>query len=138
MSKRIISIIDDDYIFRMLVRRQIESSQYVTETIEFDNGHAALEQLMKNQANSESLPNVIFLDIFIPNMDGWQFLEKLDQFARQMAKSPQIYVLSTSLNVDDIERAEEHPLVTGFIPKPVRLRQIQRIVHEVKYYGLTG
>lgn len=138
MTKRIISIIDDDYICRMVVKKQIESSEYKTETHEFDNGHPALEHLMINSANPELLPDVIFLDIFMPNMDGWQFLEQLEPHAREMIKAPQIYVLSTSLDVADIERAEEHPLVTGFIPKPIKLRQIQRIIHKVKYYGLTG
>ncbi|MDC1221178.1 response regulator [Salibacteraceae bacterium] len=138
MSKRIISIIDDDSICRMVVRKQIECSEYKTETNEFDNGFPAFEFLMSNMSQPEVLPDVIFLDIFMPNMNGWQFLEKLEPFSRTIVKAPQIYVLSTSLDVNDIERAEDHPLVTGFIPKPIKLRQIQRIIHKVKFYGLTG
>ena len=88
MTKRIISIIDDDYICRMVVKKQIESSEYKTETQEFDNGHPALEHLMLNSANPELLPDVIFLDIFMPNMDGWQFLEKLEPYARENDQSP--------------------------------------------------
>jgi len=138
MNKRLISIIDDDSICRMLVKKQIECSEYETQVFEYENGHLAFQDLKSITHDPSVIPDVIFLDLFMPVMDGWEFLDELSKVAHIMAKSPQIYILSTSINVVDIERAEENPLVTGFIPKPIKLRQIQRIIHKIKYYGLTG
>jgi CheY-like chemotaxis protein len=60
---------------------------------------------MSNMSNLDLLPDVIFLDIIMPNMDGCQFLEKLEPFSRSIAKAPQIYILSTSLDINDIKKS---------------------------------
>lgn len=67
-----------------------------------------------------------------------QFLERFAELSSVITKSPQIFILSSTLDVNDIERAEENPLVSGFIPKPVNLRQVGRIIHKSQYYGLTA
>ncbi|MDB9701552.1 response regulator [Salibacteraceae bacterium] len=138
MSKRHISIIDDDYICRMVVRKQVASSAYETRTSEFENGQAAVDYYIENSAAPAELPDVLFLDIFMPILDGWQFLERFAELSSVIIKSPQIFILSSTLDVNDIERAEENPLVSGFIPKPVNLRQVERIIHKSQYYGLTA
>jgi len=91
-----------------------------------------------NSAAPAELPDVLFLDIFMPILDGWQFLERFAELSSVITKSPQIFILSSTLDVNDIERAEENPLVSGFIPKPVNLRQVERIIHKTQYYGLTA
>lgn len=138
MSKRHIALIDDDSICRMVVKKQIASSEYATETSEFANGFEALQQLKKDANDPSKLPDVIFLDIFMPIMNGWEFLERMEELRSGLQKVPQIFVLSTTISVDDIERAEGCPLVSGFIPKPVKMRQVQRIVNKAQYYSLSA
>ena len=77
MSKRHISIIDDDYICRMVVRKQVASSAYETRTSEFENGQAAVDYYIENSAAPAELPDVLFLDIFMPILDGWAILRTL-------------------------------------------------------------
>ncbi len=108
MSKRMISIMDDDSICKMFVRKQFESSEYKTETNESDNDSLAFESLMSNLSQSEFLPYVIFLNIFMPKMTGWQFLEKLEPFSRSIANIPQIHVPSRS-HINDFAKKNRGP-----------------------------
>ena len=71
MGKRHISIIDDDYICRMIVRKQVASSAYDTCTSQFENGQSAIDFYLENSTAPDELPDVLFLDIFIPILDGW-------------------------------------------------------------------
>lgn len=131
MSKRMISIMDDDSICKMFVRKQFESSEYKTETNESDNDSLAFESLMSNLSQSEFLPYVIFLNIFMPKMTGWQFLEKLEPFSRSIANIPQIHVPSRSHINDFAKKKQRTTLWQLALSKPIKLRQIQRIIHEV-------
>lgn len=137
-NTRNILMIDDDHICRMVVKKQIESSEYSTRIVEHEGARSAFEELKAKRGNAEDLPDVIFLDLFMPEVDGWQFLEMLEGIMHEMAKAPQIYILSTTIDERDIERADDHALVTGFIPKPIKMRQVQRIIYKVKFYGLTA
>jgi CheY-like chemotaxis protein len=138
MSKRHIALIDDDAICRMVVKKQIASSEYDTETSEYINGFEAFQQLKLDANDPTKLPDVIFLDIFMPLMNGWEFLDRMEEIIGGLQKVPQIFVLSSTISVEDIERAENNSLVSGFIPKPVKLRQVQRIVNKAQYYSLSA
>jgi CheY-like chemotaxis protein len=74
----------------------------------------------------------------MPLMNGWEFLDRMEEIIGGLQKVPQIFVLSSTISVEDIERAENNSLVSGFIPKPVKLRQVQRIVNKAQYYSLSA
>lgn len=93
------------------------------------NAWTALNFLKQRLAVGKSLPNLTFIDIDLPHLSAWDFLEKLDT---QIGKSPlhEIYLLSASNNTNEIIRASVNPLSSGVINKPVTDREIGRIAYD--------
>ena len=130
MRQKKILIVDDDRICRMVVTKQLGGLTDVEKPTSFEDGMQVLE-FYKNHANEiESLPDIIFLDIYMPNLDGWGFLAELDKFKSRVAKMPQIVILTSSTRMADQRRAEEHSLVSSYMVKPVKMVEIQKVVKE--------
>ena len=81
------------------------------------------------KAQPEELPDIIFLDLNMPTVNGWEFLEKFEQLS--MEKSLEkclIYILTSSLDTADIAKADDNILVKGFIHKPIDLEDMAVIL----------
>ncbi len=121
-------IIDDDKMYLMILRRRIEKigTDIVIET--YMNGLAAAEELQRLVDEERPLPNVILLDINMPLMDGWQFLEKIESDFTAMLAFCKMYMVSTSLEERDVERARSNKNVTEYIYKPIALEKLAEII----------
>lgn len=120
-----ILLIDDDPIQNLINSKMIEKINVTENLIIAQNGQEALQKM-----NEENLPNpdIIFLDINMPVMDGWTFLDTLSNMAQ--AKQPKIYMLTSSVSPDDIKRSKEHGLVEGFITKPLSLQKLEFLANQ--------
>ncbi len=126
MIKKII-LIDDDKDCNFLQKRTILRSGLVSEVEVAQSGEQALDLIR----NSERLPELIFLDINMPGMDGWEFLDELMSEKGGADCGLNLYILSSSLNPDDHKKAESYSLVKGFIPKYLTEERLQEVINEL-------
>lgn len=112
-------IVDDDDSFRFLTTKAIELTNPGTAIFDFENAKLALSKI--NDLNNEAklLPDYIFLDLNMPIMDGWGFLDEIAVFYNSLNKPISIYVVSSSLYSADKQKASTYPFVSGYIEKPI-------------------
>jgi len=128
-NKRVM-LIDDDVVTN-LINTKVFKKLPGLEVSDYVNGQLAIEQLKQwCQSTHEKLPSVILLDINMPIMDGWEFLDEFQKLPGVAHQKSKIYILTSSIDFDDIERAKSYPLVCDFISKPLtpdRLRSLIQI-----------
>lgn len=112
-------IIDDDDDFQFLTRFAIEESQLAENIETFFYGYKALEALENLASNKDRLPDLILLDLNMPVMDGWEFLKEFCTLKNKLEKDISIYIVSSSIDPEDMERAKSINEVTDFVIKPV-------------------
>ena len=116
-----ILIIDDDDVSNFIYKKVIESTNSAENITTFERAKEALEYLKDIAGNTpESFPDIIFLDINMPVMNGWQFLEHYqEQFGESLEKRPILCMLSSSVYQEDIAKAYTYPDVKEYISKPL-------------------
>lgn len=125
-----VALIDDDRIFHVLTKKVLESALPGSFITEFYDGQEALDYFYHNQNVIENLPDIIFLDIQMPFLDGWQFL---DQFVTmKFEKTITTYIVSSSISTLDYDRSRRYSDVKGFIIKPFPREKMIDIIEELK------
>ncbi len=123
-----LTIIDDNDLFVYLTKKIITLSGVVESVSVFDNGLDALDFFKENHSNHEVIPQVVFLDLSMPIMDGWQFLERYAVINSELLKTVKIYIITSSISPDDIARAKAINVVTDFLIKPINKEKIIALV----------
>jgi len=124
----LVALVDDDSIFQFTATRLIESAKLAKEILHFENGNEALQYLEKNAANSDLLPDFLFLDINMPIVDGWMFLEDFEILKTKLVKEFPIYMVSSSIDPRDMSRAREFSEVKDFVIKPVTIERFSELL----------
>ncbi|SEA41502.1 Response regulator receiver domain-containing protein [Flavobacterium gillisiae] len=127
-KKLLIAIVDDDLIFQFIAERLIESINSEHQTIIFSDGKEAIDFIDSNRNEIDTLPDIIFLDINMPVMNGWQFLNKYIEIKSKIEKEITIYIVSSSKNPDDFIKAENINEVTDYIVKPINREKYTSIL----------
>ena len=117
MSK--VFIIDDDTIHQRLAQIMIEKHQLFDDYTSYTDAEKALSFLQEHKGNPTNLPDVILLDLNMPVIDGWDFLDLLEGFRNELSKAIRIFIVTSSVDEKDILRAQNYSAVTGFISKPL-------------------
>jgi CheY-like chemotaxis protein len=127
-----IFLIDDDPIFVYLTRRIITSINSPCQINEFTDGELAIGYLSQIRDKAELLPDVIFLDLSMPVMDGWEFLKEYSELKPKLKKDIQLFIVSSSISPQEVERSKSYRTVTDFLIKPVEKGKIVEIMGNVK------
>ncbi len=115
-------IIDDDHIYVYGAKRALLKTNFCNEVVVYSNGLEALAQLKLMQETHEKLPEIIFLDINMPILDGWQFLDEF--LYLESSKKPIIYIVTSSENPVDIEKADQYDMKKNYIVKPIIVKKL--------------
>jgi two-component system chemotaxis response regulator CheY len=127
-SQPTIALVDDDKIFQLIATRTIRAGNFQGRILTFNNGAEALEYLEQNANNPDELPEVIFLDINMPVIDGWGFMEEYIQLKPQLRKPSRIYMVSSSVDSRDISRAQSFEDIREYVCKPVTKEKFAEIL----------
>lgn len=124
-------LVDDDDVFRFLTRKVIEETKLVNRIEIFSNGLSAIQFLKANLTSPEGLPEIILLDLTMPVMDGWGFLEEFIKIKPHTGKKITIYIVSSSIDPADIKKARSISVVSDFIIKPVTRIKLMHMLEEL-------
>ncbi|WP_422361636.1 response regulator [Reichenbachiella sp.] len=119
----LVLVVEDDPISSYVINLALRQHEAFLECVELRNGQVAIDHLTEN---GENLPNLILLDINMPVMDGWDFLEKFSEMS--VSKDIPVVMLTSSINPDDIEKAKSHKLVKGFLSKPLNKDKLDEVL----------
>ncbi|TWF41498.1 CheY-like chemotaxis protein [Chitinophaga polysaccharea] len=114
-----IFIVDDDPIHQQIAKIMIERQAISNHIRVFSDAQDVLDYLRTNASSPEALPDLILLDLNMPVMDGWEFLEEYAGFCTQLPKNIRIFVLTSSIDEKDKERVSSYSFVTGYLTKPL-------------------
>lgn len=128
IDKKSICLIDDDEVYQFLCKKTIEKSHHVKNIMIFSNGKEAIDFFTENTTNTIGLPDVIFLDLDMPLMDGWQFLEEYIPLKLDIKKQIIIYIVTSSSHPSDLSRAKEISDITGYLIKPITTENFNSIM----------
>ena len=124
MKNKKIWVIDDDPIYQIIVKKIIEKSEMFTEIYSFKNGKDAIDNLYKSSENSESVPDIILLDINMPIMDGWEFMEELGLIKTKFNNEIVVYIVSSSIAIEDKNKSNSYENILGYLSKPINVNDL--------------
>ena len=119
-------LVEDDPITIMVCDRIIKMTSFADNVKSCENGKIALDYLFALSEN-DPVPTIIFLDINMPVMNGWDFLEEFDKIKTRFKPLPRIYLLSSTVDPEDYKKAKNFVLVEDFISKPLSKDALQKI-----------
>ena len=118
-------LIDDDDLGIYLTEQLLRAEGFSNSICTFQSAREALDTLVKEKEGS--VPQVVFLDLNMPLMNGWQFLDALAPYENELRGRCHIYILTSSLALSDLEKSRHYHLVSGLIHKPIDSEEIRAI-----------
>lgn len=126
MIPKKILLIDDDQVTNFINKKLIEQSSTPIDVKTVGSVTEAIEFLRANISNW--IPDVIFVDIFMPIKSGWDFLDEFQKEFEYQSTTIKLYMLSSSSEDSDIFKAQEHFLVKDYITKPLSSKTLGDII----------
>lgn len=121
-------IIDDDDLYVFICKKMLNKLGLENDMIEsFPNGKAGLDSI-KNRDDKDKLPSLILLDINMPIMNGWDFLDEINPYLKKLPNDLTIAILSSSVEPSDKAKALSYNEVQDYISKPVNIEDLKRFL----------
>jgi CheY-like chemotaxis protein len=122
-----VMLVDDNDTDNFLHKRVIELSGFTQSIIIKDSGKTALEYLHLNKNNKNNLPDIIFLDLKMPQMDGFGFLLEFQNFPAEILKQCKVIILTSSNSERDFDHIKKYNFVNTYITKPLSEEALYKI-----------
>ncbi|MBA0883494.1 response regulator [Flavobacterium undicola] len=127
MTEKTIWVVDDDPIYQIIMKKIIHKSNIFSSAYSFTNGKEAIDTLKQIILKDEKIPDIILLDIEMPILDGWGFMDEITILKSRIDVPIQIYISSSSIAIEDKERAKNNTGILGYMCKPVTLDDLIKI-----------
>ncbi|SDH85003.1 Response regulator receiver domain-containing protein [Flavobacterium omnivorum] len=124
MTKKAIWIVDDDAIYQIIVNKIIQRSELFSTISSFKNGRDAIDNLHHAAAINGDLPDIILLDINMPIMDGWEFMEAMALVKPNLNKEIIVYIVSSSIAIEDKNKSKSYENILGYLSKPITVNDL--------------
>jgi CheY-like chemotaxis protein len=133
-------VINDDPLSMMITRKLIELATFSKETLSADNGEDALAYFDSVVAGNAQMPvpEFIFLDLSMPVMDGWGFLDAFAKNYAALFPNVKVAITSAFLDAKDLMRLEQYAMVIGYFPPPICLEKLADIKEKLSGYGVRN
>jgi CheY-like chemotaxis protein len=120
-------LIDDNPIDHYIMRTMLYNNEVCEQATYTFDGSMIIEYMEENKGEPKKLPDVIFLDLTMPDFSGWEFLEKFDKLQNSLNKHVDLYVMTSSVRESDKERSTKYGCVSSFISKPLSKQALNSI-----------
>ena len=128
-----ILLVDDDQYDNFFHEREIKKNHSELKVISLDMATDAIDYLRAHTTDDFVKPDLIFLDINMPCMNGWEFLELFVQLDESVKLNTKIVMLSTSNYVMDLERAKKFDFVSDYCTKPLTTEVLEEVIKKHFY-----
>ncbi|WP_316768835.1 response regulator [Pedobacter frigiditerrae] len=129
-SKINLLVIDDDDINIFIIKKIVEKTGFDIDMVAKSNGKLAIDYLEEVTAQNAAFPHLILIDINMPVMNGWEFIEAYQEL--DFKKDADLYILSSSVYENDIEKTKSYQSVKGFISKPLSMERLTELLKAIK------
>lgn len=127
-----VCLIDDDPIFVFGTKVILNNnSLFCSSILVYENGREALDAIVAMLKSGQKIPEVLFLDLNMPVMDGWEFLDELC-IIPEITDKTKVYILSSSISSRDVAKSKEYEIVKDFICKPLTESKFNSLLAEIK------
>ena len=126
----LIMCIDDDPITLMLFKKVVQKASFSEEIITASNGQDAITQIntINNDiSNQKKKPQLIFLDLNMPVMGGWEFIDLFNSSYSLNLNNTKIIILTSTIDPEDIKKSKSYPNVIEFLPKPITIEMLNHL-----------
>lgn len=123
-----VMIIDDNVTDRYITSRMITKNNFGKKVVEYSAAEDALKYLLENQDDIPMLPQVIFIDIYMPLMSGFEFMERYDKLPTSLKNYCKVFIISSTIDDFDIARARNDENVVSFQVKPITKEFLDRVI----------
>jgi CheY-like chemotaxis protein len=117
--------IDDDAITLMLCKMVITKASFSKEIATAKNGEEALKYFNTLKTDTINKPQLIFLDLNMPIMGGWEFLDSFSTIEYSDYNKTKVIILSSTIDPEDLEKSKKYPMVIDFLSKPISKEMLE-------------
>ncbi len=114
-----VMLIDDNLIDLYIASRMITKNLFGKKVLQYSAAKEALKYLQENQENIPQLPEVIFVDIYMPGMSGFEFMKEYDKLPAPLKNHCRVFIISSSLNEQDLNCANNDENIVAMKEKPI-------------------